>query len=103
MHDLALARTRQESELRQREAALASQRESQRLEADLQLAIRKSQDEEQRHHLESLRTMEVDLTAFLTQARADQVIELRGESRPHVHLDRLNMPSGGDGKAKGHA
>jgi hypothetical protein len=101
-HDLALARTRQEAELRQREAALASQRESQRLEADLQLAIRKSQDEEQRHHLESLRTMEVDLTAFLTQARADQVIEFRGESRPHVHLDRLIKPSGGDGNAKAH-
>jgi hypothetical protein len=101
-HDLALARTRQESELRQREAALASQRESQRLEADLQLAIRKSQDEEQRHHLEALRTLEVDLTAFLTQARADQVIEFRGESRPHVHLDRLAKASGADGKAKGH-
>ncbi len=100
-HDLALARTRQEAELRQREAALASQRESQRLEADLQLAIRTNQDEGQRHHLEALRTMEVDLTAFLTQARADQVIEFRGESRPHVHLDRLIKPSGGDGKAKG--
>jgi hypothetical protein len=39
-----------------------------------------------------------DLTSFLTQARADQVIEFRSESRPHVHLDRPVKPGGGDGK-----
>ena len=93
-HDLALARTRQEAELRQREAALAAQRESQRLEAELHLAIRTSQDDAQRRHLEALRAFGVDLTAFLTQARADQVIEFRGESRPHVHLDRLAKADG---------
>lgn len=36
----------------------------------------------------------VDLTAFLTQSCADRVIELRGESRPHVHLDRLAKADG---------
>jgi hypothetical protein len=98
-HDLALARTRQDAELRQREADLASQRESERLAAELQLTIRRSQDDEQRLHLEALRTMGVDLTAFLTQARADQVIEFRGEPRPHIHLDRPVKVNGGDGKA----
>jgi hypothetical protein len=97
-HDLNLARTRQEAELRQREAALASQRETQKLEAELQLVIRKNQDEEQRQHLEALRAMGVDLTAFLTQARADQVIEFRGQSRPHVHLERLGKSPAGDGQ-----
>jgi hypothetical protein len=30
----------------------------------------------------------VDLTAFLTQGRADRVIELRGKgAAPHLHLD----------------
>jgi hypothetical protein len=96
-HDLALARTRQDAELRQREAALAAQRENQRLEADLHLAIRTSQDDAQRRHLEALRAMGVDLTAFLTQARADQVIEFRGEQRPHVHLDRLAKADGKKG------
>jgi hypothetical protein len=96
-HDLALTRTRQEAELRQREALLASERESERLGAELRLAIHTSQNGAQRQHLEALRSMGVDLTAFLTQARADQVIEFRGESRPHVHLDRL----GKDGSAKG--
>jgi hypothetical protein len=40
--------------------------------------------------------MGVDLTAYLTQARADQVIEFRGTSRPHVHLDKV--PGSKDGK-----
>jgi hypothetical protein len=99
-HDLALARTRQEAELRQREAAQAAHRESHRLEAELHLAIRTSQDDAQRRHLDALRALGVDLTAFLTQARADQVIEFRGESRPHVHLDRLAKA---DGKGAGGA
>jgi hypothetical protein len=99
-HDLALARTRQEAELRQRETAQASDREAEQLEAEVQLAIRRNQDNEQRQHLEALRTMGVDLTAFLTQARADQVIEFRGEQRPHVHLDRPVKPAAGDGKAR---
>jgi hypothetical protein len=33
--------------------------------------------------------MGVELTAYLTQARADQIIEFRGNSQPHVHLDKL--------------
>jgi hypothetical protein len=38
---------------------------------------------------------------FLTQARADQIIEFRGESRPHVHLDQpAARRNGTDGKAK---
>jgi hypothetical protein len=96
-HDMGLARKRQEADLHQREAVLASQREGQRLDAEQQLSIRRGQDEQQRQHLEALRSMGVDLTAFLTQARADQVIELRGASRPHIHVDRLGQKHG-DGK-----
>ena len=33
--------------------------------------------------------MGVDLTAYLTQARADRVIELRGAAGTHVHLGRV--------------
>ena len=29
----------------------------------------------------------MDLTAYLTQARADRVIELRGGANAHLHLD----------------
>ncbi len=35
-----------------------------------------------------LREMGVDLTAYLTQARADRVIELSGGSQQHIHLER---------------
>jgi hypothetical protein len=86
-HDLELARRRQEAELRQREAQQASVREQRRQEADQQLTLRQRQDAQQREHLAELRNLGVDLTAYLTQARADRVIELRGAAGTHVHLD----------------
>jgi hypothetical protein len=88
-HDLGLARRRQEAEIRQRQAQEAQAREQLRQESELRLAIRRDQDGEQRQHLAALRDLGVDLTAFLTQARADRVIELRGAAGTHVHLDPL--------------
>ncbi len=88
-HDLALSRKRQEEGIRQNESQQAFLRESRRLGAELNQQIRRQQDTSQCEHLDALRNMGVDLTAFLTQARADQVIEFRGASRPHVHLDKL--------------
>lgn len=79
--ELELQRQRQEAELSQTKRS-----------ADLQQDIRRATDQRQREHLESLKAMSVDLTAFLTQGRADRVIELRGQSNgngTHVHLDRL--------------
>jgi hypothetical protein len=86
-HDLELTRRRQEAELHQREAQSAAVRELRRLEGEGQLELRRRQDAAQREHLGSLRELGVDLTAYLTQARADRVIEVRGDARPHVHLD----------------
>jgi hypothetical protein len=89
-HDIELARKRQEAELRQREAQHTAAREARRLEAEMQLEARRRQDAQQREHLAALRELGVDLTAFLTQARADRVIELRGATpATHVHLDRI--------------
>jgi hypothetical protein len=51
--------------------------------------VRHHQDTQQREQLAALRDLGVDLTAFLTQARADRVIELRGAAGTHVHLDPL--------------
>ncbi len=87
-HDIGLARKRQEEDARRREAEQSQAREARRLEAEQQLAIGRAIDTRQRDHLGALRELGVDLTAFLTQARADQVIELRGGGRPHVHLDK---------------
>jgi hypothetical protein len=40
------------------------------------------------------------LTAFLTQARADRVIELRGAAQPHLHLDSEDVSQAGGEQAK---
>ena len=55
--------------------------------------VRRQTDDRQRAHLAALKDMGVDLTAFLTQGRADRVIELRGGGKgvsPHLHLDGAN-------------
>jgi hypothetical protein len=92
-HDLELARRRHEADLRQRESLYGQHREQRRLEAEQALALRQRQDGQQREHLGALRELSVDLTAYLTQARADRVIELRGSTQgTHVHLE----PTGGE-------
>ena len=91
-HDLDLARRRQESDLRQREAVQAQAREQRRLEAERQLELRRRQDEALRGHAAALRELGVDLTAYLTQARADRVIELRGGANAHLHLEPSATP-----------
>jgi len=37
----------------------------------------------------------VNLTEYLTQGRADRVIELRGATGTHVHLDRVEESANG--------
>jgi Type II secretion system (T2SS), protein E, N-terminal domain len=97
-HDLEIARQRQEAELRQREAQHVALREQRRLEAEQQHDLRQRQNAQQREHLAALRDLGVDLTAYLTQARADRVIELRGGAGAHVHLDPEGKERASDGK-----
>jgi hypothetical protein len=52
---------------------------------------------ELREHATALRELGVNLTAYLTQARADRVIELRGSGRPHVHLEPSTAERGANG------
>jgi hypothetical protein len=88
-HDLQLAQRKQEAGLRQREAADTARRQARLREAEQRLDLRRRLDEQSRGHLGALRELGVDLTAYLTQARADRVIELRGGKDAHVHLDAL--------------
>jgi hypothetical protein len=85
--ELALARQRQEAELeglRTRQEVLRAQA---RLDAEQTQQLARLRDADQRAHLEALRGFGVDLTALLTQHRADQVIELRGGAQDtHVHV-----------------
>jgi hypothetical protein len=66
--------------------------------AQQQLELRRRHDAQQREQLSALREMGVDLTAYLTQARADRVIELRGAGGTHLHLDRSLEVEQGNGK-----
>jgi len=63
-------------------------REQARLDAEQQDAIARARTERQQEHLADLAGLGVDLTAYLTQERADRVIELRGNgvNPAHVHL-----------------
>jgi len=95
-HELELNREKQESELQQqqlRQEFLRMQRES---DARLNEETLAREYELQETHIGALREMNVDLTAFLTQARADQVIEFRGGTgAPHVHLDPHQISDNG--------
>lgn len=91
-HDLQMEQRRTEQRLRQQEAQTVSSREQRRLESEMTRDNRQRELAQEREHLQVLREMGVDLTSYLTQARADQVIELRGGNgaRPHVHLESGN-------------
>lgn len=95
-HQLELDQRKQEVELRAKEAQHTFQRQQQRLESEFRLELRTRQDNHQREHLAELHRLGVDLTAYLTQYRADRVIELRGPrgSATHVHLDPSHPENG---------
>lgn len=87
--EIDLTRKRQDAERQQKEAERTAQRDQRRRDAEAEQEIRRQADERQRAHLAQLKDMGVDLTALLTQGRADKVIELRGGKgmNPHLHLD----------------
>lgn len=94
-HETELARLRQEAELRDREARTAFDRQQAKLDAEVRSRIQEERDAQMRAHLESLRALGVDLTAYLTQSRADRVIELRGpQGVTHLHLDPTQRSNG---------
>ncbi|WP_161602402.1 GspE/PulE/PilB domain-containing protein [Tautonia marina] len=90
-HELELDAQRLDAALKAEDARRAALREAARLDADQTRAALALDDAHRRDHLASLRDLGVDLTAFLTQSRADRVIELRsplgGHGATHVHLD----------------
>lgn len=86
--DLELARLQQVADLEaQRERRLFI-REQALLDDEQREQMEQTREERQRQHLTELAGIGVDLTAYLTQSRADQVIELRGDNAggAQVHL-----------------
>jgi hypothetical protein len=88
--EIGLTGKRQEAERAQKDADRSAAREQRRRDAEATVEVRRLADDRQRQHLAALKEMGVDLTAYLTQGRADRVIELRGGNgvAPHLHLDR---------------
>jgi hypothetical protein len=95
-HELDLSRRRQENQMTLSQRHEEQQRNQRRLEAEQQLEMRRRGDAEQREHLAVLRDMGVNLTEFLTQGRADRVIELRGNAAgTHVHFEPAEATGNG--------
>lgn len=88
-HDLETKHLQSEAELKQKERQGEFLREQRRAQEELELELRQRSDEQNQAHLDALRAMQVDLTQYLTQSRADQVIELRGggaDMKPELHV-----------------
>jgi len=97
-HDLALAAEKHDAELAIRQRQQAFQRQERLSDARQRDEIARATAAQEQDHYRTLKDLGVDLTAFLTQSRADRVIELRGSTPAHVHLDRLDTEP-----ANGHA
>jgi hypothetical protein len=96
VHQLELDQKKQEADLRNREAQSSFGRQQHRLDSELRLEDRIKQDTQKREHLAELKRLGVELTAYLTQHRADRVIELRGSqaAKAHLHFDPSNSDDG---------
>jgi len=87
-HALGLEKSRRVAELEADTARSEFQRTQGRLDQERALVDERARHDEESRHLAALHQLGVDLTALLTQHRADQVIELRGDGDgAHVHLD----------------
>lgn len=85
-HQLALARQRETDEATQLERRAAADRTRSQADAAVETALLAERKQLEREHLGELGKLGVDLTALLTAARADRVIEVRGSEGTHVHL-----------------
>ena len=93
-HALALSKSRAAAEIEERRARAEFERAQRALDRDRDLAEARARHDEEARRLAALQKLGVDLTAMLTQHRADQVIELRGEAGgAHLHLDAPRRPS----------
>ena len=92
-HLVELAREKADADLKIREQNQESQRRQRLADSQAKAESERILHAEQQAHYSQLKQLNVDLTAFLTQHRADNVIEVRGHgARPHLHLD--NTPHG---------
>lgn len=87
IHEIAQAERRRAAEIDDQRTRRDFAREQAQRDADQRAAERQRADGAHLAHLGSMRQLGVDLTAFLTQGRADRVIEVRGGESTHLHLE----------------
>lgn len=86
-HDLDLNVLRSKSEMEVKQAQHAFVREQKLADAKARDEAERLSSAQQQSHLAALRDLGVDLTSYLTQNRADQIFEFRGQATPHIHVD----------------
>ena len=86
-HDLTLNHLRAKNELEIKETQQSFDGNQRLEDAKARDTVERMSAAQKQAHLASLREMGVELTSYLTQNRADQVFEFRGQAAPHVHLD----------------
>ncbi|MDB5384480.1 MAG: hypothetical protein JWM11_126 [Planctomycetaceae bacterium] len=94
-HELELNRLRSKSELEIKETQHVFVRDQRLADAKVRDAADRIAAAQQQSHFSALREMGVDLTSYLTQNRADQVFEFRGQAAPQVHVDAPKQESNG--------
>lgn len=89
-HDILLQEKRTEAELKGKLQKQTFAREQNQKDLEMKSEIQRLTDEQKRAHLSQLKSLGVELTEYLTQGRADQVIEVRGRggNSPHLHLEQ---------------
>ena len=86
-HELEMSKKRQDAEIQRDRARQTARREEEQLAAQTRLEIERGEDVRQSEHLTSLANLGVDLTSYLTQHRADRLIEIRGNAGPQLRFD----------------
>ena len=86
-HELEMSKRRQDAEIQRDRARQTARREEEQLAAQTRLEIERGEDVRQSEHLTSLANLGVDLTSYLTQHRADRLIEIRGNAGPQLRFD----------------
>jgi len=94
-HDLQMKKKREQAELTHKQEQQELARQQKQLDAELVRSMQKSSDLAMQEHLAQLSEMGVELTEFLTQGRADQVVELRGS---HSRAAQFHLGQPGNGR-----
>lgn len=90
MHEIEKKNLRHKQEMQILQATEKIQRDQREEEEKQRLLYQKQENEMRIDFLDELKSMGVDLTLYLTQSRADQIIEVRSDKTTpaHIHLEK---------------